>query len=179
MNTTLEAYGPISTADEAQRALTRAGEALADAVTVASARLSDVHDMIVAARSVLSVNGIAEAIGRERNYVDSVWSAARRTTPGKQTRINVKDVPGGQAEQAKDSLARLAKLYADAAQEREAVRETRNAIVVAVYRSGVLGPSAIAAAARIDRNHVLRLKTQAGVAPAHRANTRNQYTAKS
>jgi len=155
---------------------------LNNANQVMSGALNALRDTVVRERTagVLTVAQIAKAIGRDRNAVDAMWSAYGRTVKGKQTRVQVQ--PLG----ADDTLfaAKYTELELLADDHREAVnvvkdaRARRDLMIAHVYEAKLLGPSAIADLACIDRNHVLRLVRKAGIAPAHRANPRNQYTVK-
>lgn len=151
--------------------------ALDESFTTADA----LREAIVSVRpsGVLTVDEMAEAVGRERNYIDSVWSSYGDTTQGKQTRVAV-DAPERAKEQAAKLLSDAVRYKLAAAAALGVLRAERNRIVTMVYGSKILGPSAIAAEVGMDRNHVLRLARKAGLTPAWRAagTSRNQHTRK-
>ena len=61
---------------------------LATALIEADSTMGALRSTIVATRplGVMTVDEMAAAIGRDRNYVDSVWSTYGNTNKGKQTR---------------------------------------------------------------------------------------------
>lgn len=126
---------------------------------------------------LLSVEEMAEAVGRNRNYIDQTWSAYGNVVRGKQTRTTVADADHDAAVEAYGQLSGAARAQYKATGDLNVARAERDRVIVAVYASKILGPSAIAAAVNLDRNHILRTARKAGIAPAHRAVTRNQYTA--
>ena len=135
-------------------------------------------------QGIVTVPQMAVAIGRARNYIDTLWSAFLKeqndgeTDGGRkaQTRLKV-DANHPAADEA------LARLKSSAATQRrlaaraKTIRTERDRAVVLVYTSKILGPTSIAAYLGIDRNHVLRIVRNAGVTPVHRTNIKNQYTA--
>lgn len=128
-------------------------------------------------QGILTVGEMAEAVGRDRNYIDSVWSSHGDTTKGKQTRVTVTaEADAVAARAAYDSLHLAADTQRKLAGSVKLARAERDRLVVMVYSSKLLGPSAISAAVGIDRNHVLRTARKAGIAPVHRIGTKNQYT---
>lgn len=128
-------------------------------------------------QGILTVGEMAEAVGRDRNYIDTVWSSHGDTTKGKQTRVAVGiGTDAVAARKAYDSLHAAADMERKLAGGVRVARAERNRLVVMVYSSKLLGPSAISAAVGIDRNHVLRTARKAGIAPVHRPDTKNQYT---
>lgn len=139
----------------------------------------NLRDTLVRLRpsGLLSVEEMALAIGRDRNYVDSVWSHFGETNKGKQTRIVVVDVDQASATAALNSLKAAAGAQRKTAEDVKTARAERDRVVAMVYASKLLGPTAIATEVKIDRNHVLRIARRAGVAPAHRTVSRNQYSA--
>jgi hypothetical protein len=167
----------------ATAALHKVRDDLAKATSNATNTMKTLRDTIVRVRpsGLLTVDQMAEAVGRDRNYVDSVWSSHGDTTKGKQTRVA--------AVAAEDENASSLPTYrelADAAGNQRGTASTvnvmraeRDRVVAMVYASKILGPSAIAAAVDIDRNHVLRIARKAKVAPAWRpaGTARNQHTA--
>ncbi len=163
-----------------------------DRLLAAAVNLTDatdhVRELVVKIRplGLLTVDEMATALVRDRNYVDSIWSMAGKTQQVeregelrvKQTRVPV--TPGTDPEAARHAFESLA----DAAATRERAlnqvvteRSSRDRLIVTVYASRLLGPSAIGAACEIDRNHVLRIARRANVKPVHRKGTKNQYSA--
>ncbi|AMD42800.1 hypothetical protein SEA_XKCD426_59 [Streptomyces phage Xkcd426] len=169
----------ITDQDTARRALNKVRDDLKRAVDSLSDRTDDMRDKVVATRpkGLLTVDEMAQAIKRDRNYVDSIWSAHGETTKGKQTRVPVAE--DADPERARFEYESLVNVAAD---QRRALglvttaRAERDRVVALVYGSKLLGPSAIAAAVDVDRNHVLRIARKAGVKPVHRTGSKNQYT---
>ena len=167
----------------AKAALNSARDNLAKATDNATETMKTLRDTIVRVRpsGLLTVDQMAEAIERDRNYVDSVWSSHGETKQGKQTRVaavaaedeNVASLPTYR------ELADVARNQRGAAGTIHVMRAERDRVVAMVYASKILGPSAIAAEVGIDRNHVLRIARKAGVSPVHRpaGTARNQHTA--
>lgn len=169
----------ITDQDTATRALIKVRDDLALAVDNLSERTDAMRDKVVATRpkGLLTVDEMAQAIGRDRNYVDSIWSAHGATTKGKQTRVPVaEDADPEAARWAYESLADSANSQRRALAMVTTARAERDRVVALVYGSKLLGPSAIAAAVDVDRNHVLRIARKAGLAPVHRTGSKNQYT---
>lgn len=172
----------ITDQDTARRALNKVRDDLISAADNLSTATEILHDDVVKIRpqGLLTVDEMAEALGRDRNYVDSVWSSFGSTTKGKQTRVPVAE--GTDPEKARRAFKSLAAAadFQKRAQNRVAdARAARDLTVVKVYAAKILGPSAIAASVGVDRNHVLRIARKAGVAPAHRTGSKNQYTVQS
>lgn len=163
----------------ARLALRTARDNLAAAVTFAEDAMDVLRDAIVRVRPSgrLTVDQMAEAIGRDRNYVDSVWSNFGGVIRGKQTRVSAADANESDALNAVETLASAAAKQRGAAKDVTVARAERDRTVALVYASKLLGPSTIAAEVLVDRNHVLRIARRAGVAPAHRKESRNQYSA--
>lgn len=163
----------------AKAALNRVRDNLAKATGNASDTMTTLRDTIVKVRptGIITVDEMAEAIGRDRNYVDSVWSTHGATKKGKQTRVAA-DVTEDEQLAAVRQLADVAGNQRGAAGTVNVMRAERDRVVAIVYASKILGPSAIAAEVGIDRNHVLRIARKAGVAPVHRTagTARNQHT---
>lgn len=134
------------------------------------------RDLIVSIRpsGILTVDKMAEALGQRRNYVDSVWSVHGTTVKGKQTRVPAP--VDGDAKSAFNALAVAASNRMSASNRVNTIRAERDRIVTMIYTSEILGPTGIAAAVGVDRNHVLRIARKAGAPPAHRTNSRNQYS---
>lgn len=153
---------------------------LANAVADASEATELLRRGIIEIRpsGLLTVDEMTEAVDRDRNYVDSVWSTFGATEKGKQTRVPVDGSDPTEAREAYDKLHRLADEQRRTAGVEKRVRAERDALVAGIYKAKTLGPSAIAAAVGVDRNHVLRIARKAGVKPQHRKIARNQYTAK-
>lgn len=163
----------------ATAALMKARDALNTAVDNLCNRTDGLRDQVVRIRpqGLLTVDEMAEAIDRDRNYVDSIWSAHGETTKGKQTRVPVGEgVDAEAARHAYETLADSAGNLKRAASLVSTARAERDRVVSLVYGSKLLGPSAIAAAVEVDRNHVLRIARKAGVKPVHRVGSKNQYT---
>lgn len=164
----------------AAAALMRVRDDLNTAVDNLCNRTDGLVDQVVNIRpqGLLTVDEMAEAIGRDRNYVDSIWSAHGETTKGKQTRVPVAE--GVDASAARTAYKLLAESASDLKTARDSVvkaRSERDRVVAEVYRSKLIGPSDIAKAVEVDRNHVLRIARKAGVKPVHRTSSKNQYTA--
>ena len=89
----------ITDQDTAVRALNKSRDDLASAIGNADQWMKDFRDTIVQLRpmGVLTVDEMAEAIGKDRNYVDTVWSDHGDATKGKQTRVHV-DAPEGEGQ---------------------------------------------------------------------------------
>ncbi len=181
----------------ATAALHKVRDTLILAVNKASAATDALRRVIVTTRpqGVLTVDEMAEAVGRDRNFVDSVWSSygeiVKVNGKVKQTRVSATA-----AEIDGHADAALKQLVAAAQEQRAAAgapardgepeqpgevgvaRAERNRVVALVYASKLIGPSAIAAAAGVDRNHVLRIARKAGVAPAWRpaGTSKNQHS---
>lgn len=163
----------------ARTILTKDRDSLAEAVSMYEAASNTLRDLIVSTRpkGLLTVDEMGEAVGRDRNYIDSVWSAHGETVKGKQTRVPVTAEANPEAARCVwDALAEAAANVQRTAHMVETTRAARDRTVAMVYASKVLGPTAIASAVGIDRNHVLRIARRAGVPPMHRRNSRNQYT---
>lgn len=160
-------------------ALEQAGSDLAKAVTADKSATEALRDAIVRIRpsGLLTVDEMAEAVYRDRNYIDAIWSAHGETTKGKQTRVLVIADPDGPLPSVYRELRELAGAKGLTAGRVLSRRAERDKAVASVYASKVLGPSAIAAHVGIDRNHVLRVSRKAGIRPQHRTVTRNQHTA--
>jgi len=140
---------------------------------------ADFHDLItyVHHTNLLMVTEMAKAIGRDRNYIDSAWSYSQRTGRTAEIKPSWFNLTGEETEeQLYAALEAGARAHRQSLEDVKKARQTRDAAVCTVYASKVLGPSAIARAAGIDRNHVLRIVKKAGIAPAHRRNIRNQYS---
>lgn len=165
----------------ATAALNKARDELQTAVDEAKATTAALRDAIVRIRpsGILTVGEMAEAVSRERNYVDTVWSAFGCTTKGKQTRVS-READDDARAQAVQRLYEAARTQRNDASAANVARAERDRTVAMVYASKIMGPSAIAMAVGIDRNHVLRLARRAGLTPAWRAEgtVRNQHTTK-
>lgn len=160
--------------------LKRAKESNASAT---AARATDaLRAVIVRIRptGIMTVDEMADAVGHGRNYIDSVWSTYGTGVKGKQTRVKDADADDATWEATRRELANAAAdqvVAVDAYKgPLDTARAERDRTVAMVYASKILGPSAIAAAVGIDRNHVLRIARKAGLKPAWRANAKNQYT---
>ena len=176
MNSTTE----TSAASVARAALAKTRDDLIKAIGNATSATNALRDAIVAVRpsGVLTVDEMADAIGRDRNYVDSIWSAYGDTVEGKQTRAATEASDEARAADV-DRLVTAAGAQRAAAGHVNVMRDARDSTVAEIYAGKVLGPSAIAAAVGIDRNHVLRIARKRNVAPVWRVAgvARNQHTA--
>lgn len=173
----------VETTPEAAEAVSKLRakrDELADAVATASEATVRLRQGIIEIRpsGLLTVDEMTEAVDRDRNYVDSVWSTFGATQKGKQTRVAVENADPEAARTAYDKLHKLADDQRRTAGVEKRVRAERDSLVAGTYKAKTLGPSAIAAAVGVDRNHVLRIARKAGVKPQHRKIARNQYTAK-
>lgn len=165
----------------AQATLYSLGSDLSRADDLYHEATDDLREAILDIRptGVVSVPQMASAIGKQRNYIDTLWSGSGRTVrddDGRvvQTRLGIE--PGELAEQMLDRLEALSDRQIKRHANARVIRARRDQAVVVVYTSKILGPTAIAAHLGIDRNHVLRIVRKAGVSPAHRTNIRNQHT---
>lgn len=130
---------------------------------------------------VVTVPQMADAIGKQRNYIDTLWSGSGRTVrddEGRvvQTRINSGEGADDAAEQMLDRLEALSDRQIKTHTAARVIRADRDRAVVVIYTAKILGPTAIASYLGIDRNHVLRIVRKAGATPAHRTNIKNQHT---
>lgn len=159
-------------------ALRTARDNLFDALDKSDDAMEVLRDLIVLVRpsGLLTVDEMAEAIGRDRNYVDSVWSNFGDTNKGKQTRVASAEADETDIETARHNLRKAADQQRERASVVSVLRAERDRVVAMVYASKLLGPSSIASEVQVDRNHVLRIARRAGVAPAHRQGSRNQYS---
>lgn len=160
--------------ESTQAALFRSREAVSSALNLYNATSKGLRDTIVSvrARGVVTVKQMAEALGTDRNYVDQVWSTHGRKDDGSW-------VTRGDVHELVDDLKSLANANASfraASNALNTARAERNRVISLAYASKVLGPSEIANAVGIDRNHVQRIARKAGIKPLHRSNPRNQYT---
>lgn len=162
----------------ATTALHKVRDDLAKAVKNAASTTEDLRAAIVRIRplGVITVDQMAEAINHDRNYVDSVWSTYGETAQGKQTRVAVQASEDEQLTLI-GQLSSLAHNQRGAANTVPVLRAERDRVVAMIYASKILGPTAIAKAVGVDRNHVLRIARKSKVAPVWRDNSRNQYTA--
>lgn len=160
-------------------ALNKVREGLLHAIDHKTKTAEHLRGLIVQIRpaGVLTVDEMAESVGRDRNYIDSIWSSYGESVTGKQTRVTVV-ASDDEREAAALSLTDAARDARLAAGEVVRLRAERIRLVTMAYGSKILGPSAIAAESGMDRNHVLRAARKAGLTPAWRAEgtSRNQYT---
>lgn len=165
----------------AKAALHKVRDDLVKAVANATMTTATLRGTIVTLRpkGILAVDEMADAVGRDRNYVDSVWSGFGDTTKGKQTRVTA-DATEEERQDALNRLASAAHNQRGTATTVGVIRAERDRVVAMVYASKILGPSAIAAAVDVDRNHVLRIARKSKVAPVWRpaGSARNQHSAK-
>lgn len=164
--------------DTARASLVNAANALATARADMDNAAAALKEGVLSARTEgkLTVPRIAEAAGRQRNFVDALWSGDGRTVRGKQTRVRTDDVNPLEEAAAFRHLNRLADAFSNASAGVSLARASRNRLVTMVYASGILGPSVIAETVGMNRNTVLRIARAAGVAPVYRVNNRNQHT---
>lgn len=135
------------------------------------------HVIRVRPLGLLTVDEMGEAVGRDRNFVDTIWSTAGETVAKKQTRFPVSpDANPDKARREYGVLAAAAAALKSAREDVTTARANRDRSIVMAYKSRVLGPSAIARAVGVDRNHVGRIARKHGVKPLHRSTVRNQYT---
>ena len=163
----------------ATTALRKVRDDLAKAIDRADDTTGALRAAIVTARpaGILTVDQIADAIGRDRNFVDTTWSDYGQSTRNKQTRVAIQDVDDATHAAAVKTLSDAAWDHRRAHNDVNTLRAERDRVVAMVYASKLLGPSAISREVGIDRNHVLRVARKAGVAPMHRTNSKNQYSA--
>lgn len=179
MSTAIKTEPTIVDQETAAKALREAQAKLGAAIETARDGVSGLAAAIVKARpaGVLTVDEIGEAVGRDRNFVDTVWSQNGDSTRHAQTRVEVSATDEERAA-AVQQLADAAARYRSTKAAVPVARAERDRVVVMVYASKLLGPSAIAREVGIDRNSVLRTARKAGVKPQHRQNIRNQFSAK-
>lgn len=157
------------------------------AVTAAAYEEANAHlrGLIFSVRpkGLLTVDEMAKAIERDRNYIDSVWSllggGVKVDGKVKQTRVPVAEgADAAAARQAYNDLADASRTRQLALSAMETARAERNRVITMIYAADMpgLGPSPIARHVGIDRNHVLRIVRRAGVKPVHRTGAKNQYT---
>lgn len=170
-------YTDIQDQETALRALHQARDILALAVDDASKATSVLREMIVRIRTsgLLTVDEMAKAIGRTRNYVDSIWSVYGAPVKGKQTRVPLAEAPED-TRAAYGALQVAASVRTRALAEVSRARAERDRVIALAYGSKLVRPHAIADATDIDRNHVGRIVRNAGLAPVHRKDSKNQYT---
>ena len=170
----------------AVRQLNKVRDELAVAVVDADEKMQSFRTLLIDARTkgLLRVTEMAAAIGRDRNYVDGIWSAYGRTVKGGQTRILVDATEDASravaARELYEALKTSASEQRKAERRRDTLRTKRNQLIASIYAARMpgLGPSPIGKEVGVDRNHVLRIARDAGVKPVHRTDSRNQYTAK-
>lgn len=164
----------------ATAALNKVRDALLKAVDNADSTTKALRDTIVRIRpsGVMTVDEMAEAVSRDRNFIDTVWSGFGEVEKGKQTRVALLEASDDEWQRVRAELASVARNHRVASGTANVMRADRNRVVAMVYASKLLGPSAIAEAVGIDRNHVLRTARKAGVKPAWRpaGTSRNQHT---
>lgn len=174
----------------ARSALNAVRDDLAAAEETADAASKALRRGILEARpaGVLTVDQMAAAMGRSRNYVDSIWSShggdlkkamKQKGDIHKQTRVMTVEAT---EEERRDAALHLSNLYRDFRSSLSAVtaaRSLRDRVTALVYASRLqgLGPSAIGREVGVDRNHVLRVSRTAGIGPQYRTGSQNQHTA--
>lgn len=180
MNATVTAdVKDVGNEEVVRRGLNQVRDILKEEVTWHAEAVRATRDYLIQVRpsGLLTVDEMAAAVGKSRNYVDSVWSSHGETVKGKQTRTEVtSDGPAARA--AYERLSELAEAQRKAEADEKTARASRDHAVVIAYNTRILGPSDIASEVGIDRNHVLRIARKNGIGPRHRTGTRNQYTGK-
>lgn len=165
----------------ATAALNKIRDDLSKAVITAAEASANLRETVIDVRpkGTLTVAEMAEAVGRDRNFIDSVWSAHGDTVKGRQTRKPVDALNGSGVDDAQ-RLAHAATARRQALAAVTTLRAERDRTVAMVYAGKILGPSAIAAAVGIDRNHALRTARKLGVKAAWRSadSVRNQYSSR-
>lgn len=143
----------------------------------------DLHTALLKWRptGLVSVAEMAAAIGRARNYIDTLWSSATAEERAGHSRVlqtRVRMIVEDPDEKLRilRQLVDLADTQRKAHANAKVVRGRRDRAVVVTYQSKIMGPSDIAWRVGVDRNHVLRIVRNAGVAPVHRTNIKNQHT---
>lgn len=178
-----EAVKKLRDEETATAVLRKTRDELAAAAERLAGTTEALRDKLIELRplGVLTVGEMAEAIGRDRNYVDTVWSLYRG--PGRADRLprarEVEDVRDPAAAlKARDDLKAVADRHARATRDAVQARQARNQAVASAYVAfgHDFGPSRIAREAGIDRNHVLRIARRAGMPAVHRRNIKNQYS---
>lgn len=175
MNTAIQ-----ETTDQATAvaALNKARENLSAALGEYDQHTRELREKILALRpsGVLTVDRMAKAIDRKRNWIDTLWAEHGNVVKKKQTRAPKFTGDPSVAESSFEELKKLADAQRAAIPKVETARADRDRTIVMVYVSKILGPSAIAYEVGVDRNHVQRIVKAAGVVPVHRPDTVNQYT---
>lgn len=172
----------ITDAVTANAALVKTRDELAAAVDARRGATAALRDAVIIIRpsGILDVDEMAEAVGRDRNYIDATWSSYGDTSKGKQTRVSTNDADAARVEAALNRLRGLAATLRRALDAEDVARAAHHRNIAVAYGSTIkgFGPSAIAGAAGIDRNHVLRVSRAAGVAPVWRkpGTSKNQWT---
>ena len=123
---------------------------------------------------------MAEAVGRDRNFIDSTWSSYGEPVKGKQTRVKRDEVSSDDTRRtdAVVTLKSAADTLRRASDAVDKARDARNALVASFYGSKTLRPRDIAREAGIDRNHVGRLVSRAGIESVWRkpGTSKNQHS---
>ena len=173
----------LTDAVTATAVLVKTRDALAEAVDVRKDSVSALRDAIVLIRpqGILTVDKMAEAVDRDRNYIDAVWSNYGDGDKGKQTRVQLIDVNDASRELAVKMLTDLAAGVRRALDAEDVARKAHHRNIALAYGAAIkgFGPSAISGAAGVDRNHVLRISRAAKIAPVWRqpGTSRNQHSA--
>jgi hypothetical protein len=164
---------------DAVKTLGRLADDLADAVKESEKTTDDLYDLITYLRTddLVPVADMAEAMGRDRNYIDSTWSDSQAHGDSADPAwfgLTGDDSP----ETLLAKLAEISEAQLAAKERVTTLRNARNALVAQVYASRLMGPVAIAKEIGVKCNQVLRIVKKQGVAPVHRTKIRNQYSAK-
>lgn len=124
----------------------------------------------------LTVNQMANAVGRDRDYIDGIWSqyggSAKAST---QRDTGAADMDTAASTDEYRRLAEAAHRQMGTANTASLMRAERDRVITMVYASKLIGPHHIAAAVGVDRNHVLRIVRKAGIDPQYRPGTKNQH----
>jgi hypothetical protein len=173
----------LTDAVTATAVLVKTRDALGTAVDRRKDAVAELRGAIVSIRpqGILTVDEMAEAVDRDRNYIDAVWSNYGDGDKGKQTRVALADVSDREQARAVDLLADRAAGVRRALDAEDVARKAHHRNIALAYGAAIkgFGPSAISGAAGVDRNHVLRISRAAKIAPVWRqpGTSRNQHTA--
>lgn len=169
----------ITDVDTATAALNRVRDGLALAVSTATRATAILRNEVITTRPTgsLTVNQMSDAVGRDRDYIDGIWSQyggdAKMST---QRDTGAADLDTATSTDEYQRLAEAASNQKAASGNASRWRAERDRVITMVYASKLIGPHHIAAAVGIDRNHVLRIVRKAGVAPQYRPGTKNQHS---
>lgn len=171
--------GTIADVATATTSLNHVRDMLAKAVSESTDATLLLRNAVLTIRPTgrLTVNQMADAVGRDRDYIDGIWSQyggdAKTST---QRDTGAADMDAAVSTDEYQRLAEAASRQTATAAAASRWRAERNRVVAMVYASKLIGPHHIATAVGIDRNHVLRIVRAAGVAPQYRPGTKNQHS---